>query len=404
MNKHLRSLAEMAFILNLDRRTDRWASVSAELDRVGIDAHRLSGIDGHVLPSRLIPGDIGISRPLAEGPIGCLHAHLMAIRLAKDLGLRGVLILEDDVRFSRDFLERLPSVCASIPSDWDLVFLGGVAKLGKVHVARQIVRSTFTYMNYAYLVRDKAYDACIETLLTRQHWNDMLLGGLCTRLRAYQVVPNMANQTPRHLDSDTLGHGPHRFPRAVQHASTITGWMSIPELSWLHRECKSHTNGLQLGAFCGRSSFVIGRCLMGTLLDLDAWGLVGPLPPEISLPGISSYKDVLASYRSTMASLLRSSKVIAVRCKHDTPDVLRHVSSVFPASERPTFLFMDGDHSVEGVSRDIRTCLSAMGGGSPTLAGHDYDHPSYPGVREAVHAEFGNAVKRGPDSIWYVKL
>jgi glycosyl transferase family 25 len=69
------------YVINLDRRTDRLAEITGELDRMGIPFKRFAGID---------------RKP---GILGCGLSHLAVLKEARSLGLKNVLIFEDDFTF-----------------------------------------------------------------------------------------------------------------------------------------------------------------------------------------------------------------------------------------------------------------------------------------------------------------
>lgn len=53
----------------------------------------------------------------------------------------------------------------------------------------------------------------------------------------------------------------------------------------------------------------------------------------------------------------------------------------FPVT--PTMVFVDGDHSYEGVCSDLRVLRLFLAAGTPVLC-HDYTNPLYPGVKQAA--------------------
>jgi hypothetical protein len=53
--------------------------------------------------------------------------------------------------------------------------------------------------------------------------------------------------------------------------------------------------------------------------------------------------------------------------------------------EQIDFVYIDGDHSYEGVSGDIATWFFKVRDGG-IIGGHDYNHPNFPGVKKAVDA------------------
>lgn len=67
------------------------------------------------------------------------------------------------------------------------------------------------------------------------------------------------------------------------------------------------------------------------------------------------------------------------------------------------FVFLDGDHSYEGLKQDIELWLPKVKPGG-YLCGHDYTPAGKrPGITKAVHELFGK-VRRGDDTTWFVKV
>ena len=70
------------------------------------------------------------------------------------------------------------------------------------------------------------------------------------------------------------------------------------------------------------------------------------------------------------------------------------------------FVFLDADHSREAVVEDLRGWAPkiALGG---LLCGHDYGHPLFPGVKDAVDAfvaSTGGRVECGQDYTWFMRM
>lgn len=87
-------------VINLDRRPDRWASVSEELSRHGISPTRIKAVDGQTLElsNGRIAGFKAMGRSAESyyrGSAGCYFSHLLALQMLSESG--GGLILEDDV-------------------------------------------------------------------------------------------------------------------------------------------------------------------------------------------------------------------------------------------------------------------------------------------------------------------
>jgi hypothetical protein len=68
------------------------------------------------------------------------------------------------------------------------------------------------------------------------------------------------------------------------------------------------------------------------------------------------------------------------------------------------FVFIDGDHSYDGVKLDIKLWLSKVKKGG-WIGGHDYDHPKLPGVKRAVDEAFTDKnIELDDNRTWFVRL
>ena len=103
-----------AMCINLDHRTDRWASVSARSRQVGLELVRVPAVDGR---SRTVPDGT------PPGVWGCSLSHLEAWWSVLENGPEAALILEDDAEFHPQFAERFPRTWAAVPDDWHVVYL-----------------------------------------------------------------------------------------------------------------------------------------------------------------------------------------------------------------------------------------------------------------------------------------
>jgi GR25 family glycosyltransferase involved in LPS biosynthesis len=125
------SLFRDIYVINLDRRKDRWDNLLQAEPYLATKATRISAVDGKALT---------LTQPLYElfqhnhfewkkGVIGCNLSHLMAWRKVHTAPVTDnpyTLILEDDVRFSSDWRDRWEQARPHIPADADLLYLGGV--------------------------------------------------------------------------------------------------------------------------------------------------------------------------------------------------------------------------------------------------------------------------------------
>jgi len=100
---------EEIYCINLDHRTDRWDRVQKEFDNVGVlpRVQRFSAIKEN------------------DGRLGVVKSNLAIIKMAKEKGLKNVLVFEDDVHFINNSVEILEKSISQIGNlDWWLFYLG----------------------------------------------------------------------------------------------------------------------------------------------------------------------------------------------------------------------------------------------------------------------------------------
>jgi hypothetical protein len=78
----------------------------------------------------------------------------------------------------------------------------------------------------------------------------------------------------------------------------------------------------------------------------------------------------------------------------------RSRNAVYIGSEPLDFVFIDGDHSRQGVAEDIEIWRPLIKHGG-WIGGHDYDHPDFPGVKAAVDAAFPEGVETDSERTWF---
>jgi len=84
---------------------------------------------------------------------GCLESHVLAVSIAKQRNYPWVLILEDDVVFTTDWLNRQ----LYLPPHWEICMLGHNVQTGFLDSAHMI-RALGAYTTHAYIMRDTLYD------------------------------------------------------------------------------------------------------------------------------------------------------------------------------------------------------------------------------------------------------
>ncbi|AMV37088.1 glycosyltransferase family 25 protein [Planctomyces sp. SH-PL62] len=142
----LLDLFDQVYVVNLPSRADRRKEMAAQLERVGSS---LVGRNVSLFPAIRPESADGFP---SIGARGCFLSHLNILRDADARGLNRILILEDDLDFAPDFLQREGEVARLLEdAGWGLFYGGyvliepiGSAASGPVHAlaSTQGVRTT----------------------------------------------------------------------------------------------------------------------------------------------------------------------------------------------------------------------------------------------------------------------
>jgi alpha(1,3/1,4) fucosyltransferase len=178
-----------ACIINLRRRADRLEKFRATHSW----SHRVrvqEAVDGRGLT--LTPALATLFKPndfhWKKAVMGCALSHLdVWKKVAESTIGDNCLVLEDDVRFDADFLECWSAAAASIPADYDILYLGGVLPPNKTmfgqvlepvapHWSRikehtlfgqRTPNRYFHFCNYAYIIRKSAAQKLLASIKAR---------------------------------------------------------------------------------------------------------------------------------------------------------------------------------------------------------------------------------------------
>ena len=137
------------YCINLDERTDRWEQAQKEFIKLGIvDVERFSAVRHE------------------KGAIGCRESHLKIIKKVKELGLRNVLIFEDDVLVLEEAINSVEKSLDELNTlEWDLFYFGAtidpnVGRLTKI--SDNLVKTNFAYTTHAYAVNGVIFDLILD--------------------------------------------------------------------------------------------------------------------------------------------------------------------------------------------------------------------------------------------------
>ena len=215
------------FVINLDRHPDRWAKMSEQLDRLGIEATRIPAIDGRALPA-------GCELHITTAEYACVLSHRKALETFLATGALAALILEDDAELASDTPETIRSA-DWWPEGYGLIKLGShnnptmplkVARAGWSPTGRTLHElSKAGVGTFAYLVDRAAARIVLDNAASRLPMDHVLFdvrnSALARRLRPLQVVPAAARHPGADSDIEVsrlarrAKYGRRRLPRGT---------------------------------------------------------------------------------------------------------------------------------------------------------------------------------------------
>lgn len=188
--------------------------------------------------------------------------------------------------------------------------------------------------------------------------------------------------------------------------------MKLPRIHALvERLPKGPIAGAEIGVFRGRMS----RGLLWNREDLflfmvDSWGPSEQWPERYRATGDFHAKMGADRQEENAAEAAKKTDEYADRRKilrMRSVDAARYLRRTF-GDGILDFVFIDADHSFEGVVEDIEAWRTLVVPGG-LISGHDYNHPGGDksfGVTEAVDAaveKYGWELELGEDTTWFVR-
>jgi len=193
MDNTMQDFFDRIYVLNLDRRTDRWAGIQKQLHHACITkAVRFPAID---------------KKP---GWMGCLESHLTMLRQALADNVKNLLILEDDAELYPDWIPIWREGSKQIPEDWDMLYLGynlePTACVPPTRVSSHMLHLNDALTTHAYAINGKCFEKLIEYIVALVGAGipiDVIYARNFTNIKAYGIYPMLFRQSVS--VSDILG-------------------------------------------------------------------------------------------------------------------------------------------------------------------------------------------------------
>ena len=177
----------------------------------------------------------------------------------------------------------------------------------------------------------------------------------------------------------------------IMKAAKITGWMELDELLWLARMAKKHKAIVEIGSFLGRSTRALADNTPGKVIAVDTFKASFESEPDTQLPNDLDRSKIFEIFMKNMKGI-----------KNLTPMKMRSVKAakkLKTQKKKFDMVFIDAGHNYEDVKADIKAWKPLLKPGG-LLCGHDYEHPHFPGVTQAVE-ELLPGHRKGAGRIWY---
>jgi GR25 family glycosyltransferase involved in LPS biosynthesis len=110
------------FIVNLDTDTERLENVKKQFDPLGITLRKLS--NKREDDWKNAPASDKCRLYCEKSTIGSYYGHYKIWKTMVDENIETALIVEDDIRLDKDFVEKFKKYWEKVPSNWNMVLLG----------------------------------------------------------------------------------------------------------------------------------------------------------------------------------------------------------------------------------------------------------------------------------------
>ncbi len=186
------------FIINLERRIDRKNNMIMNLNKLKINKYEfINAVDGSN-PSIIEKfNDCKINsktKIITSGHFACLLSHIKAIEIAKNRGYSNIMILEDDVIFCDDFINKINNI--KIPQ-YDMVYLGGIINKKKIFF-NNWAKTNKILGAYGYVISSKLFNKVLEELNKFTNYVDLFY---MNRIQPYYDVFLLNDFIKTNLDS-----------------------------------------------------------------------------------------------------------------------------------------------------------------------------------------------------------
>ena len=164
-----------------------------------------------------------------------------------------------------------------------------------------------------------------------------------------------------------------------------------------------YTIGCELGvAYGGHSASILKNTKLSTLYAVDPYTILHDNTDGYTLPNGTNFSQ--KEYEELNGFAQSRLNKFDGRCRFLRLSSTAAFSYFYVNDVKLDFVFIDARHRYEDLFTDIYLYKTLIRPGG-MISGHDYDHPSYPGIKQAVDYWFGEKnVNLCDGNVWWIKL
>lgn len=195
-------MIDRTFILTLKRDTARLNATQSHLQERGIAAEPFYGLDHQITglwTRHSYEVDVaGSGYNPGPKPANLHMSHFILWKAIELLGqFETFMILEDDVRFSLEWLAHIEHAMTNMDSDWDILYPGSCCCMGhgEKRISDRLYSVSYALCTHCYIIRRKVLPVLIEKC--ERVWGKLDIAmalHVLPLVKAYAVLPRVAWQ------------------------------------------------------------------------------------------------------------------------------------------------------------------------------------------------------------------
>ena len=160
------------YIINLERRTDRKEQIIKQLKKYKITNYEIiNAVDGkNIIIQELFNKLKNKTKINTPGHLGCLLSHKKVLLKALEDNVKSFMILEDDIIFKDNFLEKIKTL--KLP-EWECIYLGAPLEQKKIFLNNWVKHKKFS-TTHGMIIKSSIIDYLLKILENNDNYIDVI--------------------------------------------------------------------------------------------------------------------------------------------------------------------------------------------------------------------------------------